>query len=94
MEHSVVRLEKALFSRSLSTMSIIHNERLKYVANSFDRASTSCLAVGVFAPIAAALYTSASAQIEVLPFMVAVTSWILTASILHFSGKHVLRRQL
>ena len=37
-------------------MSVIHNEQTKYIANACDRASTSCLTVGVLAPIAAAIY--------------------------------------
>jgi len=62
-------------------MSIIQNERTKYVANSFDRASTSCLTVGVFAPIAAALYTSAGTQAGAPQFIGAVLSWLFAAAI-------------
>jgi hypothetical protein len=43
-------------------MSLVHNERTKLLANALDRASTASLTVGVLAPIAAALYTSASAS--------------------------------
>jgi hypothetical protein len=84
----------AIVSAGFIHMSTINNERTKYTANAFDRASTSYLTVGVFAPIAAALYTSASAQVRLLPFMVAVLSWLFTAVILHLSGKYVLRRLL
>ncbi len=55
-------------------MSVEYNERVKYIANSFDRASTSCLTVGVFAPIAASLYTSAGSQIGAIQFIGAVVS--------------------
>jgi hypothetical protein len=77
---------------AFSIMSIIQNERLKYIANAFDRASTSCLTVGVFAPIAAALYTSASAQIGAIQFASAVAAWIFCAAILHLLGRVLLRR--
>jgi hypothetical protein len=68
------------------------NERTKYVANAFDRASTSCLTVGVFAPIAASIYTSASAQISALAFVGGVVCWLFAAAVLHSLGKLVLRR--
>lgn len=73
-------------------MSVEYNERVKYIANSFDRASTSCLTVGVFAPIAASLYTSAGAQIGAIQFIGAVVSWLLAAVILHLWGRVILRR--
>ncbi len=57
-------------------MGLDESERTKYVANAFDRASTSCLTVGVFAPVAASLYTSASAQISAFVFVGAVTCWL------------------
>ncbi|WP_200290673.1 hypothetical protein [Rhodospirillum rubrum] len=37
-------------------MTLIENERTKLLANALDRASTACLAVGVFGPTAATLY--------------------------------------
>ena len=73
-------------------MSVAENERVKYIANAFDRASTSCLTVGVFAPIAASLYTSASAQLGALQFVGAVASWLSAAVTLHLWGRVILRR--
>ena len=37
-------------------MSLIQNERVKLLANALDRASTSCLTVGVNTPVAGYLY--------------------------------------
>ncbi|PWE56751.1 hypothetical protein DEM27_10335 [Metarhizobium album] len=73
-------------------MSLIHNERTKLLANALDRASTACLTVGVFAPIAAALY-SATSSISATPvFIVGAVCWIFTAVVLHISARHILRR--
>ncbi|MBB4007759.1 hypothetical protein [Allorhizobium taibaishanense] len=73
-------------------MTVVHNERTKFVANAFDRASTSCLTVGVFAPIAAALYTPATAVAHVLPFILSAICWLFAAAVLHLSGRRILRR--
>ncbi|PYE89580.1 hypothetical protein C7477_10388 [Phyllobacterium leguminum] len=73
-------------------MSLIHNEQTKYIANTFDRASTSCITVGVFAPIAAALYAPTNMAANLLPFVISAVCWLFTAGVLHLSGKRVLRR--
>jgi hypothetical protein len=52
-------------------MPVAHNEQTKHIANAPDRASTSCLTVGVFAPIAAALYAPAGSLGNVLALVVA-----------------------
>ncbi len=72
-------------------MSVIHNEQTKYIANAFDRASTSCLTVGVFAPIAAAFYAPAGSMVSALPLVAVGACWLFAASILHLSGKYALR---
>jgi hypothetical protein len=69
---------------------VAENECVKYVANAFDRASTSCLTVGVFAPIAAALYTSASAQLDALQFLGGVSPRLFAAATLHLLGERAL----
>lgn len=71
-------------------MSLIHNERTKLLANALDRASTACLTVGVFAPIAAALYSINSA-VSVTLFLIGAVVWIFSAVVLHISARHVLR---
>ncbi|MGE7369683.1 hypothetical protein ACQKKX_11540 [Neorhizobium sp. NPDC001467] len=73
-------------------MSAIHNEQTKYIANAFDRASTSCLTVGVFAPIAAAVYAPLATGGGMLPLMFFGVCWLFAAAILHLSGKTILRR--
>ncbi|TCR01137.1 hypothetical protein EDF70_105143 [Neorhizobium sp. JUb45] len=73
-------------------MSVVHNEQTKYIANAFDRASTSCLTVGVFAPIAAAIYTPMGSSAHVYPLVFFGVCWLFAAAILHLSGKAILRR--
>jgi hypothetical protein len=75
-------------------MSLIHNERTKLVANALDRASTACLTVGVFAPIAAAIYTSIGTGPATLTFVIGAVCWIFAAMVLHMSARYVLRRLL
>lgn len=73
-------------------MSVIHNEQTKYIANAFDRASTSCLTVGVFAPIAAAIYAPTGSIGHAYPLVFVGVCWLFAAGILHLSGKAILRR--
>ncbi len=75
-------------------MSAADNERVKYVANAFDRASTSSLTVGVFALIAAAIYAPASSVGNLWVLSIAGPCWLFTAGILHFVGRFILRRLL
>lgn len=72
-------------------MSLLENERTKLLANALDRASTACLTVGVFAPIAAALYTSGRG-VSPFSFVIGAISWIFAAVVLHMSARYVLRR--
>jgi hypothetical protein len=72
-------------------MSLIHNERTKLLANALDRASTACLTVGVFAPIAAALY-SVNNYVSVGIFLIGAVVWIFSALVLHISARHILRK--
>ena len=73
-------------------MSPIHNETTKLVANALDRASTACLTVGVFAPIAAAIYTPTGTVPATLTFIIGAACWIFAAAVLHMSARHVLGR--
>jgi hypothetical protein len=69
---------------------VIHNERSKLLANALDRASTACLAVGVFGPIAAAYYGPLGST-PVWVVMVGVASWGSAALFLHVEGRGALR---
>ncbi len=72
---------------------LIHNERTKLLANGLDRASTACIAVGVFGPAVAVLYDvgGASASAGSL-FAVASVFWLGAAVLLHFLARYVLGR--
>ena len=71
-------------------MSLIHNERVKLLANAFDRASTACVAVGVIGPAAAFLYGMGAVPVSPLALGIGSTVWIGTAAFLH----HFARRTL
>ena len=73
-------------------MSLVHNERTKLLANALDRASTACITVGVFAPTAAAIYTSVSSMTSSRNLIIGAIAWIFTAAVLHISARYVLRR--
>jgi hypothetical protein len=73
-------------------MSLIDNERTKLFANALDRASTACLTVGVFAPIAAAIYTSTGTVPATATFVIGAVCWIFASVVLHLSARYVLRR--
>lgn len=68
-------------------MSLVHNERTKLLANSFDRASTACLAVGV---LGSALDLSPTSQIWAN--LLSPAGWIFAAVILHLIARNVLGR--
>lgn len=64
-------------------MSLIRNERVKLFASSLDRASTACVAVGLFTPI---VQSGVGSGFSLLGFM----AWILAAAVLHLFAQHVL----
>lgn len=72
-------------------MSQIENERTKLLANALDRASTACLAVGVFGPAAAILYdVGAAAHAHGIFLAVGGFVWLLAAVTLHLLARRVL----
>jgi len=73
-------------------MSLIHNERTKLLANALDRASTSCITIGVLAPVAAALYAPRGAIVPVQVLLVGATAWVFAAVVLHLAARYVLSR--
>jgi hypothetical protein len=72
-------------------MSLIHNELTKLTANALDRASTACLAVGVFGPAVAVLYGVGGAA-TVGTWLIALGSlfWLVAAAMLHLAARRVL----
>jgi hypothetical protein len=75
-------------------MSVVHNERTKYLANALDRASTACLTVGVFGPVAATLYGvggSGGAGRAILITIGAIV-WVAAAVAFHLLGRRTLGR--
>ena len=69
---------------------LVRNERLKLVAGALDRASTACIAVGLIAPVSAAIYQVALPQTGIGIFIVGAVIWILAAAGLHLFAQRVL----
>lgn len=68
-------------------------EQTKLFANSLDRAGTSCLTVGVFAPIAAALYGNGT-FFSAGPWIIVICAlcWFLAAFALHIEAQRIVGR--
>lgn len=64
---------------------VVHNERVKLIANAFDRASTGCFATGVFAPTVALMLGSMPAPAN--GFIIAVVFWSLGGLALHIEAQ-------
>ncbi|WP_172122753.1 MULTISPECIES: hypothetical protein [unclassified Devosia] len=73
-------------------MSLIFNERTKLLANAMDRASTACLTVGVFAPVAAIVYGATGTAMASWAFVLGTISWLSAAAILHIVARLTLGR--
>jgi len=72
-------------------MSLVRNERWKLLANALDRASTACLAVGVFGPAVAFLYNVGGAAGVSGWFLVIGTGfWLVGAAVLHLLAQYAL----
>jgi hypothetical protein len=70
---------------------VVLNEQTKLLANALDRASTMCLTVGVFGPLAAAYYSAYGLSAEVWIYVIGAASWGLAALFLHLEGQRILR---
>ena len=70
-------------------MSLIDNERTKLTANALDRASTACLAVGIFAPLGG--LTQGLANPPPLSVALAFAGWFCCAIVLHIGARRLLR---
>jgi hypothetical protein len=66
----------------------IRNERVKLTASALDRASTGCLVVGIFAPLAAFPQSTNSRA----GLIVSVMVWLAAAVVLHIVARRVLGR--
>lgn len=71
-------------------MSLIHNERVKLLANALDRASTACVAVGVIGPAAAFLYGMGAVPVSPLALGIGSTVWLGAAAFLHYFARRAL----
>ncbi len=67
-------------------------ERVKLLANWFDRASTAMLTIGIFAPFAAALYTQQPQTISTLIYVFGAIFWLAGAYLVHVLAMNVLGR--
>jgi hypothetical protein len=83
---------KLMVSGASAPVSMIWNERTRLLANALDRASTACLTVGVLAPAASALTSSAILSVPLPKVVAGASIWMLTAVTLHLSARKVLRR--
>lgn len=71
----------------------IHNERVKLLANSLDRASTALVTVGVVTPLVAFFYGNVDKlTIEIWKVAVITYAFLLTALNLHLAARVVLGR--
>jgi hypothetical protein len=66
---------------------VVHNERVKLLANAFDRTSTACIAVGVIGQSIAGGFHNIT-WIGVL----GMGSWLFCALVLHLAARHTLGR--
>jgi VIT1/CCC1 family predicted Fe2+/Mn2+ transporter len=69
---------------------MIRNERTKLTAGALNTAATSCFAIGVLTPIAAAFYGAAPASLPLRVVVVGVVSWFAAACVLHLAARWVL----
>lgn len=70
----------------------IHNEQVKLLAASQERAGTSAITIGVFAPLAAALFKIEGINQALLPTIMGVVCWALLAAVLYIESQRTLRR--
>ncbi len=74
-------------------MSLIHNERIKLLANVLNGAATSSFAVGVLAPIAAAFYSAGGTPSVSLPTVaIGAVIWLFPSRGATFRGEARARR--
>ena len=62
---------------------MIENERTKLLANALDRASTACIALGIFAPLAAPPRLTVG-------LAASLAGWFAAAIVLHLAARWIL----
>jgi hypothetical protein len=67
-------------------------ERIKLLANWFDRASTAMLTIGFLAPYAAAIYAPPQQPTPILIYVLGAIFWLSGAYALHWLAGSVLGR--
>jgi hypothetical protein len=72
-------------------MTLIHNERIKLRANALNTAATSCFALGVLAPTAAAFYNVASDHVPVHIAVIGIVLWFEIAYYLQTGAQACLK---
>jgi multisubunit Na+/H+ antiporter MnhG subunit len=70
---------------------LVDNERTKLLANSIDRAATSCVTIGVLAPVAGFVYNVPGTQISLFQLVVGAILWIVAAAALHLVARLILK---
>jgi hypothetical protein len=65
-----------------------HNERVKLVANAFDRASTGCFVTGIIAPTTAAMIDPSKVALGLL--ITVTVSWLLAGGVLHYEARRAI----
>lgn len=67
---------------------LVDNERTKLTANALDRASTACLAVGIFAPLASLLRVQD--HLPASGILVSFAGWLIAGTVLHVGARRAL----
>ena len=67
-------------------------ERIKLVANAFDRGSTSCFTIGIATPAAGYVYNIANfgAQIDVWRLVLGIIAWLIAGLVLNYLARRTL----
>ena len=75
-------------------MSLVENERIKLLANAFDRASTACVTVGIATPLAGYIYNVSGFRetISYATMALSLAGWLVGAISLHLFASRILKR--
>lgn len=72
-------------------MSLIHNERTKYLATLVNTVAAACIVAGVVAPMAALTFGSPGPTASLWTVLISVV-WLSTGFALHFAVRIILGR--
>lgn len=72
-------------------MSLVHNERTKYLATLINTVAAAAIAAGVIAPLVAYSYGVPGAMTQGLTILVSLV-WLTTGAILHLAVRLILGR--